>query len=112
MENEFKAGEYIVVDLNETRWHNDSWNNACFLQSIDSSWLKPKNDFDGNIDNTWSLIKKESKFWRYATEYEINYYKILNGPYNVTELTNNNVKNNYNRLLHILKFINNYGNNS
>jgi len=52
MENEFKAGEYIVVDLNETRWHNDSWNNACFLQSIDSSWLKPKIDFDGNTDNT------------------------------------------------------------
>lgn len=112
MKDEFKTGEYIVVNLSNTAWKTDSWNNACFLQRVDSICLKPKIDFNGNTNNAWILIEKESKFWRYATEFEINYYKMLNGPYDVTKLTNNNIKQNYNRLLHILKFINNYGNNS
>ncbi len=112
MENEFKAGEYIVVNLNNSRWDGDSWNNICFLQRRDCSCLAPKMDLNNSQDNAWTLINKESKFWRYATEYEINYYKMLNGPYDVNKLTNDNTKQDYNRLLHILKFINNYGNNS
>ena len=105
---EFKENDYIVVCLSSD-WGEDSWNNVCFKQGCNSHFLNPLLDLNGSSANGWSVIRFESKYWRYATKKEIQYYDEIEKPFNVNiKFKVKPIKLDYTRLLTILKFINNH----
>ena len=112
MEKKFKKGEYYVVLEDDDDNINSNWKNYIFEQSIDSQLIDPikkKNGDLNNSDQSYNISYKSDTWYRLATDEEIQHYKTLGVPYDVTTLKPIVYKQDYTILLNILKYINNYG---
>lgn len=110
MEKQFKKGEYYVVLEDDDR-EEYNWINYIFEQDYDSNSIVPikrKKGESNNGDQTFSYTNTHNKWYRLATDEEIQHYKTLGVPYDVTTLKLNAYKKDYSVLLHILKYIENY----
>jgi hypothetical protein len=110
MEKQFKKGEYYVVLKDDDR-EEFNWTNYIFEQDYDSNNITPikrKNGLFNYGDQTFNYDNSSTNWYRLATFEEIQHYKALGVPYDVTTLKPIVYKQNYSVLLNILKYINNY----
>ena len=113
MEKQFKKGEYYVVLKDDDFDIDTNWKNYIFQQDYSSNELLPikkKNGDLNNSDQSYNISHKSNNWYRLATFEEIQHYKALGVPYDVTTLKPIKYKKDYSVLLHILKYIENYGN--
>jgi len=111
MEKQFKKGEYYVV-LKDNDKEESNWTNYIFKQDYDSNYIVPikrKNGLFNYGDQTFNYHNDSINWYRLATFEEIQHYKALEVPYDVTTLKPIVYKQDYTILLNILKYINNYG---
>jgi hypothetical protein len=86
----FREGEYIVTLKVDGTNHNCARTDFCFKQRLDSSYLRPVVDLQGDIDNGHSAMSYDRQKWlidwRYATDYEIEVYESLFKPYDTSKI--------------------------
>lgn len=88
----FKKGDYIVLidqpinmDGDKIGWDSRSFKqNHIYKQKEDHKYLMTELDSGGSGNNGWSCYDFKYKNWRFATQQEIEHYKFLEGPYDVT----------------------------
>lgn len=111
MEKQFKKGEYYVVLKDDDR-EEFNWTNYIFEQDHDSNSIVPikrKSGLFNHRDQTFSYDSLNNTWYRIATFEEIQHYRALGVPYDVTTLKPIVYKQDYSVLLNILKYIENYG---
>lgn len=111
MEKQFKKGEYYVV-LKDDDSKESNWTNYIFEQDFDSNCIVPikrKSGLFNYGDQAFNYYNDSINWYRKATLEEIQHYKALGVPYDVTTLKPIVYKQDYTILLNILKYINNYG---
>jgi hypothetical protein len=82
--NEFKKGDYIVLNNDES---TNFKKNYCYKQRQNSSSILPELDLSEKTTNGLYFLQYKSSLWRYATVEEIAEYNRLGKPYDVTDLS-------------------------
>lgn len=82
----FRENDYIVVLT--TIHHQFFKANYIFKQREDRDYLCVEKDCEGDLNGTTIIQYFKSSYWRYATKEEIEEYKELNYPFDVTKLIN------------------------